>query len=84
MPTIALATVAAARALDEDLAPLAAALRDAGFTVHLADWDDADIHWSGFDAVLLLGEAFTLDRINEGFDHLASGSGLRDCVVFDG
>lgn len=31
----------------------------------------------------LLGEAFTLDRINEGFDHLASGSGLRDCVVFD-
>lgn len=31
----------------------------------------------------LLGEAFTLDRINEGFDHLATGSGLRDCVVFD-
>ncbi len=31
----------------------------------------------------LLGEAFTLDQINEGFDHLATGSGLRDCVVFD-
>lgn len=31
----------------------------------------------------LLGEAFALDRINEGFDHLATGSGLRDCVVFD-
>lgn len=30
----------------------------------------------------LLGQAFTLDRINEGFDHLASGSGLRDCIVF--
>lgn len=31
----------------------------------------------------LLGEAFTLDRVNEGFDHLASGSGLRDCLVLD-
>ncbi|MGB6009087.1 zinc-dependent alcohol dehydrogenase family protein [Castellaniella sp.] len=31
----------------------------------------------------LLGEAFTLDRVNEGFDHLASGSGLRDCIVLD-
>lgn len=31
----------------------------------------------------LLGEIFTLDQINEGFDHLASGSGLRDSVVFD-
>lgn len=29
----------------------------------------------------LLGEAFTLDQVNEGFDHLASGSGLRDCIV---
>ncbi len=31
----------------------------------------------------LLGRAFTLDQVNEGFDHLASGSGLRDCLVFD-
>lgn len=31
----------------------------------------------------LLGKAFTLDQINEGFDHLASGSGLRDSIVFD-
>lgn len=31
----------------------------------------------------LLGEAFTLDQINQGFDHLASGSGLRDCIVLD-
>lgn len=30
----------------------------------------------------LLGRAFTLDQVNEGFDHLASGSGLRDCIVF--
>ncbi len=29
----------------------------------------------------LLGKTFTLDEINEGFDHLASGSSLRDAVV---
>jgi alcohol dehydrogenase len=31
----------------------------------------------------LLGETFTLSQINEGFDHLASGNGLRDAIVFD-
>lgn len=31
----------------------------------------------------LLGKAFTLDQINEGFDHLASGSSLRDSIVFN-
>jgi len=31
----------------------------------------------------LLGKTFTLDQVNEGFDHLASGSGLRDAIVFD-
>jgi alcohol dehydrogenase len=30
----------------------------------------------------LLGESFTLTTINEGFDHLASGSSLRDAIVF--
>lgn len=30
----------------------------------------------------LLGKTFTLDQINEGFDHLASGAGLRDAIVF--
>lgn len=29
----------------------------------------------------LLGEAFTLNQVNEGFDHLSSGAGLRDCIV---
>jgi alcohol dehydrogenase len=31
----------------------------------------------------LKGERLTLDRINEGFDRLASGLALRDVVVFD-
>lgn len=29
----------------------------------------------------LIGRTFTLDEINEGFDHLASGSSLRDAIV---
>lgn len=29
----------------------------------------------------LLGRTFTLDEINEGFDHLASGGSLRDAIV---
>jgi alcohol dehydrogenase len=31
----------------------------------------------------LLGQPFTLDQVNEGFDHLASGSSLRDAVIFE-
>lgn len=53
MPSLCLATVAAARALDEDHPALEAALRDVGFDVHRADWDDATVDWSAFDAVLL-------------------------------
>ncbi|GAB2894530.1 zinc-dependent alcohol dehydrogenase family protein [Paralcaligenes sp. KSB-10] len=30
----------------------------------------------------LLGRTFTLDQVNEGFDHLASGSSLRDAIIF--
>ncbi len=30
----------------------------------------------------LLGKSFSLDQINEGFDHLASGGSLRDAIVF--
>ncbi|SHI04241.1 zinc-dependent alcohol dehydrogenase family protein [Pollutimonas bauzanensis] len=30
----------------------------------------------------LLGKSFSLDQVNEGFDHLASGGSLRDAIVF--
>ncbi|RTZ47757.1 alcohol dehydrogenase [Candidimonas sp. SYP-B2681] len=30
----------------------------------------------------LMGRSFSLDHINEGFDHLASGSSLRDAIIF--
>src|SRR5690625_718976 len=31
----------------------------------------------------LIGKTFALEQINEGFDHMASGSNLRDAIVFD-
>lgn len=52
-PRIALVTATAARTLDEDLAPLAAALTARGAAVTIADWDDAAIDGSRFDLALL-------------------------------
>ena len=52
-PRIALVTVAAARALDEDLAPLDEALREAGAEVAIVDWDDAGFEWAGVDAAVV-------------------------------
>jgi O-ureido-D-serine cyclo-ligase len=53
MTRIALVTAAAARALDEDLAPLDAALRGAGIDSSIVEWDDASIDWSRFDLAVL-------------------------------
>ena len=53
MAHIALVTAAVARDLDEDLAPLVAALRSTGAEVDVADWDDAAVDWSRFDLVVL-------------------------------
>jgi glutathione synthase/RimK-type ligase-like ATP-grasp enzyme len=50
---IALATAIAAFALDDDLAPLAEALRKAGAEVEILAWDDDCVSWKRFDAVLL-------------------------------
>ena len=53
MPHVALVTVQAARASDEDLAPLESALRNAGAQVSIVDWDDAAVDWSTFDLAVL-------------------------------
>ena len=53
MTRIALVTAAAARTLDEDLAPLDAALRDAGIDSSIVEWDDTSIDWSQFDLAVL-------------------------------
>lgn len=51
-PSIALVTAIAARAVDEDLPPLEAALRAAGAVVTIAEWDRPH-DWSQFDLALL-------------------------------
>jgi glutathione synthase/RimK-type ligase-like ATP-grasp enzyme len=53
MTAIALVTAAAARNLDEDLTPLEAALRAAGVTPSIVEWDSAAIDWSAFDLAVL-------------------------------
>lgn len=53
MPHVALVTAQAARANDEDLAPLESALLDAGAQVSIVDWDDVKVDWSQFDLTVL-------------------------------
>ena len=53
MKRIALVTAAAARNLDEDLAPLETAIRAVGVAPSIVEWDDATIGWSAFDLVVL-------------------------------
>ncbi len=50
---VALVTVDAARDLDEDLPPLAAALAQAGAAVEAPSWDDPAIDWSRYDIAVL-------------------------------
>ncbi len=64
-PRIALASVAAAHALDDDLAPLLAALHEAGAHAHVADWDDATVDWASFDLVVLRSTWDYADRLPE-------------------
>ena len=53
MPHIALVTAQAARATDEDLAPLESAFDKAGAHVSIVDWDNVAVDWSQFDLTVL-------------------------------
>lgn len=64
-PKIALVTVDAARALDEDLPPLAEALSQAGAAVSVVSWDDTSVAWSAFDLALLRSTWDYVDRLAE-------------------
>ncbi|HEV2702204.1 MAG TPA: hypothetical protein VGV09_11270 [Steroidobacteraceae bacterium] len=61
---IALVTAQEARALDEDLFPLAKALRHAGVEAHIACWD-APQDWSQFDMLLLRSTWNYMSRLEE-------------------
>lgn len=63
--TLAIATVASARTLDEDLAPLLAALHAANIKAEVCDWDDDAVDWSGYSAVLLRSTWDYTRRLNE-------------------
>ena len=50
---VALVSARAARHLDEDLAPLLAALAEAGVAADVADWDDPQVDWAAYRLALL-------------------------------
>lgn len=50
---IALVSAQVARDLDDDLPPLAAALRDASINFQIVNWDDSGVGWTQFDLVVL-------------------------------
>ncbi|MGH8051070.1 MAG: ATP-grasp domain-containing protein [Arenimonas sp.] len=62
---IALVTAIAAFALDEDLAPLADALRKAGAHIEILAWDDCSVSWKRFDAIVLRSTWDYTERLPE-------------------
>lgn len=62
---VALITAREARGLDEDLPPLEAAMRAAGVTARVVDWDDATVDWAGFDLALIRSTWDYTDRLPE-------------------
>ena len=62
---IALVSAAVAQDLDEDLAPLIAALRAVGAEVEVANWDDAQVTWGSYDLALLRSTWDYTSRLGE-------------------
>jgi O-ureido-D-serine cyclo-ligase len=62
---VALVSARAARHLDEDLAPLLAALREAGVDAAVADWDDPGVDWAAYRAALLRSTWDYAERLTE-------------------
>ncbi|MHB8814222.1 MAG: ATP-grasp domain-containing protein [Steroidobacteraceae bacterium] len=64
-PRVALVSARAARHLDGDLAPLLAALDEAGADATGADWDDPEVDWAAFQLALLRSTWDYMDRFAE-------------------
>lgn len=62
---LALITAAAARALDEDLPPLCAALTARGIDHDVVDWDDAATDWRRYRTAILRSTWDYIDRFDE-------------------
>lgn len=65
MPRIALVTALEALPLDEDLPPLADAVRRAGAQVDMPCWDDPAVDWGAFDLAVLRSTWNYVERIDE-------------------
>ena len=65
---IAIVTAVAARDLDEDLPPLAAALQAAAIRHSVVSWDDDGIDWTAFDLALLRSTWDYTQRLDEFLD----------------
>lgn len=72
---IALVTARPARDLDEDLAPLLAALEDLCLRPAVVEWDDPAVNWSDFSLVLLRSTWDYATRLAEFLDWLERASG---------
>jgi glutathione synthase/RimK-type ligase-like ATP-grasp enzyme len=64
-PRVALVSARAARHLDEDLAPLAAALDEAGIDAAVADWDEPQVDWASFHLAILRSTWDYTQRLTE-------------------
>ncbi len=62
---VALVGARAARGLDEDMAPLATALRDCGLEPHVLEWDDPAVRWAQYDLALLRSTWDYTERLAE-------------------
>jgi O-ureido-D-serine cyclo-ligase len=73
---LALITATAARALDEDLPPLCAALAARGIEHEVVDWDDPDVDWRRYRAAILRSTWDYIDRFDEFNAWIARAGGL--------
>ena len=62
---VALVSARVARRLDEDLAPLLAALDEAGVDASVADWDDPEVDWAAFRLALVRSAWDYAERLPE-------------------
>jgi O-ureido-D-serine cyclo-ligase len=62
---VAFVSARAARGLDDDLPPFAAALQAAGVRMEVVDWDDPTVRWESFDLALLRSTWDYTERLRE-------------------
>lgn len=67
---VALIGARAARGLDEDMAPLSAALSERGIEHEIVEWDDPQVHWASYELALLRSTWDYTQRLQEFRDWL--------------